>query len=315
MLQGIGFALAACFVWGLIFVVPDFMNGFSAIEVALGRYFVYGLVSIILFLKAKVKDSARYQYSKIIWINALKLSLLSTIGYYSFVVLALRYSTPAICTLVLGICPITIAFYGNWQQRETDFSSLIMPSIMILAGLILINFPYFNESSSPSTYMMGIGFSLLALILWSWYVVANMEFLKTYPEVRSGDWATLIGVATLFWVCLLALFLLVFAQGQLNISKYSFFNSEFQSFLISSLILGLGCSWIGASLWNRASRLLPISLAGQLSIFETIFGVIFVYVLKEHIPATIECLGIGLLLFATAYGIRLFSKKEALSIH
>jgi drug/metabolite transporter (DMT)-like permease len=61
--------------------------------------------------------------------------------------------------------------------------------------------------------------------------------------------------------------------------------------------------------------LLPISLAGQLSIFETIFGVLFVYALKEHIPPAIECLGIGLLLSGTAYGIHLFSKKEALSSH
>ena len=57
------------------------------------------------------------------------------------------------------------------------------------------------------------------------------------------------------------------------------------SFLIGCATLGLLCSWVGASLWNKASVFLPVSLAGQLMIFETIFGVLFVYMLNQQMPS------------------------------
>ena len=95
MFKGVVFALGACFIWDLIFIVPQFMSGFSSIEVALGRYLMYGVVSSLFFCKSLFQKTCRYPRS--IWIKALYFSLISTIGYYTFVVLALRYSTPAIC--------------------------------------------------------------------------------------------------------------------------------------------------------------------------------------------------------------------------
>jgi drug/metabolite transporter (DMT)-like permease len=143
MFKGITFALSACFIWGLIFIVPQFMTGFTSIEVALGRYFLYGIISSLIFCKDKFQGAC--SYGKDIWIKALYFSLISTIGYYTSVVLALRYSTPAVCALILGISPISIAFYGNWKQKETTFRSLIFPSLLILIGLVIINIPHLEE--------------------------------------------------------------------------------------------------------------------------------------------------------------------------
>lgn len=308
MFKGISFALGACFIWGLIFVVPQFMVGFSSIEVALGRYLFYGIISSLIFFKAKLQH--RCQYPKSIWIKALYFSLI-TIGYYTFVVLALRYSTPAICALILGISPITIAFYGNWKQRETTFKSLILPSILILIGLIIINAPHLIKNTSLTSYILGLIYALLALGSWSWYVVANSRFLKKYPEVSSSDWSTLIGFTTLFWVILLGLFLSLFIEGQLELHKYVSLNTELFNFLIGSAILGLLCSWVGAFLWNRASLYLPVSLAGQLTVFETIFGVIFVFSIDKHIPTAFEWVGMLFLLGGVIYGIRQFTQKKS----
>ncbi len=309
MLVGVLFALCACFIWGLIFVVPQFMSGFSSIEVTLGRFLFYGIASLLIFCKSKIQRTSRYPLS--IWKKATYFSLISTIIYYTFVVLALRYSTPAICALILGISPITIAFYGNWKQKETTFRSLIIPSLLILFGLILINVPQIETSTSLSSYILGLICSLVALTAWSWYVVANSRFLKHHPEVRSSDWSTLIGVATLFWVLLFALFISVFFGNQLQLEKYFTFTPQLKNFLIGSAILGLLCSWVGAFLWNRASLHLPVSLAGQLTIFETLFGVLFVYIVEQHVPPLIEGLGIVILLTAIIYGIRQFTRKKA----
>ena len=308
MIKGIVFALGACFIWGLIFVVPQFMTGFTSIEVALGRYLLYGIISSLIFCKSKLQGTCRYPRE--IWIKALYFSLISTIGYYTCLVLALRYSTPAICALVLGISPIVIAFYGNWKQKETAFRSLAIPSILILLGLVIINIPHIEATDSISGYVLGLGCSFLALIAWSWYVVANARFLKHHPEVHSSDWSTLIGVVTLFWVFMFALFLSVFCENQLHMEKYITPSPELTRFLIGSAVLGLLCSWIGAFLWNRASVYLPVSLAGQLTIFETIFGVLFVYILERHVPPAIESMGILLLFIAIVYGIRGFTKKK-----
>ena len=231
-------------------------------------------------------------------------------GYYTFLVLGLRYANPAICALILGISPITIAFYGNLKQREIPFKSLIIPSILILIGLIIINVPHFGETASASSYLLGLSCALMSLLAWTWYVVANSRFLNRHPEVNTGDWTTLIGVAALFWVVIFSLFLSLFFENQLHVEKYFTPSTELKSFLIGSAILGVLCSWVGAFLWNRASLKIPVSLAGQLTIFETVFGVIFVYILEQQMPSMLESVGIVVLFLAVIYGIRQFARKD-----
>jgi drug/metabolite transporter (DMT)-like permease len=302
MNKGILFAVAACFIWGLIFVVPLFMDGFSAIEVALGRYFFYGLVSSLLLFRARLKGLCRYPFA--IWKKALGFSLLSTIGYYTFVVMSLRYSTPAVSALVLGISPISIAFYGNWKHRECSFRSLVIPSVLILCGLLIINAPHLMESDSPSTYVLGLLCCCWALFTWTWYAVSNAYFLKEHPEIASGDWSTLIGVGTLFWVISFAALLGILFAEQIEIGKYFDLNTALFSFLLGCAALGLLCSWLGGFLWNRASVYLPVSFAGQLMVFETIFGLLFVYSIESRTPPLAECFGIALFLAAILYGIK-----------
>ncbi len=307
MLKGILYALIACFIWGLIFIIPQFMEGYSSLEIALGRYLFYGLISSLIFFKSRLSGACRYPRQ--IWMKALGFSLAPTMGYYIFLVLSLRYATPAICALILGIAPITIAFYGNWKSKETAYTNLITPSILILVGLIVINVPQLMETTSPSTYLLGLMYAVLALGSWTWYVVANSRFLKTNLRVSSNDWATLNGIATLFWVLILGIYLIGFSDGSLLI-KYTTFDPAMKHFLIGTAILGTLCSWVGGSLWNRASFHLPVSLAGQLMIFETLFGLLFVYVGEYRLPNFSESLGTVFLLGGVLYGIRSFSKTS-----
>lgn len=305
LFEGIAFALGACFVWGLIFVIPYFMKDFSSLEVVVGRYTFYGAISAAIFLKSKIQGSCNYP--KHIWLKALYFSLMGTIGYYMFLVLAIRYSSPAICALVTGISPVAIAFYGNWRHKETHFKNLIIPSLLILMGLIIINIPEFLESPSPSSYILGLVFCFIALASWVWYVVANSKFLKFHPHVHSSDWSTLIGVCALLWACIFITLFGPFSGISFEITKY--LSTEF---LIGSALLGLICSWVGAFLWNKASFYLPVSLAGQLTIFETLFGVLFFYLFTQSLPPLIEVIGIITLLTAIVYGIRKFTKNKPL---
>ena len=86
--------------------------------------------------------------------------------------------------------------------------------------------------------------------------------------------------------------------------KYTTWNQSTMGFLIGCATLGVFCSWVGAALWNKASVFLPVSLAGQLMIFETIFGVLFVYMINQQIPSLME--GGGLL---TSWGCHLWDTR------
>lgn len=303
--KGTAYALGACFIWGLIFIVPLYMEGFTTIEIALGRYLTYGMISLVILLRTYFQGT--YSYPLGIWVKAIGFSFACTMNYYIFVILSVRYSTPAICALILGIAPISIAFYGNWRHKECSYQSLIMPSLLVLLGLIVINAPYIIETPAASTHLLGVFCALWALMAWSWYVVENSAFLKKNPEIDSGNWSTLIGVSTLFWVFVLGAVTTVFFEEQLDFNKYIQPGPQLVHFLAGCAVLGFLCSWLGAYLWNKASLYLPVSLAGQLMVFETLFGISFVYGLDQSLPPEIEFLGMTFLLIAIIYGIRVSS--------
>lgn len=307
MVKGIVYTLSACLIWGFIYVVPLFLEGFTAIEVALGRYLCYGVISVILLLKCLYKNTCRYPLS--IWLKAFFLALISSLGYYTWVVLSLRYADPAVSALILGVAPITIAFYGNWKEKTCSFKSLIAPSLFIFIGLVLINLPHLNDEGS-SSHLFGLFCCFLALTTWTWYVIDNSKFLRKNPELKSSDWTTLNGVATLFWGAVLAITLALFFQDELHIDKYIAPSPELWQFIIGSIVLGFACSWLGAYLWNKACLHLPVSLAGQLTVFETIFGVLYIYAFYQTYPPPMEFLGMALFLIAIVYGVRAFSTKS-----
>lgn len=307
MFKGIVFALSACFIWGLIFVIPQFMSSFNPVEIALGRYWFYGMISSLIFLGARWKGFCSYPFS--IWVKALLLSFLS--GYYLWVILAIRYTSPEVCALILGTSPIVIAFYGNWSQKEGNFKLLLLPSVLILIGLVMINAPHLVLTGSPVEYTFGLLCSVISLISWSIYVVWNSRFLKSNLSVHSDDWATMQGVATFFWCLVCSVVCCVFYWDDLEMGKYVGWNESSQVFMMGCATLGLFCSWVGAFLWNKASIFLPVSLAGQLMIFETIFGILFVYLLQQRLPPMLEVGGILLILTAVIFGIRMYSVQPS----
>ena len=157
--MGIVYALSACLIWGLIFIIPQFMDSYNSLEIAIGRYWFYGAVLLFL-IKALIKGTCRYPLH--VWVKAFVLSLLA--GYYLWVVLAIRYTTPAVRALVLGVSPITIAFYGNWLEKEDNFKQLVVPSILILLGLVMINVPYISIESGSWEYAIGLVLFRLPLL-------------------------------------------------------------------------------------------------------------------------------------------------------
>lgn len=300
--KGICFVLAACLIWGLVFVIPQFMEGFSSIEIAIGRYLFYGTISLSLFFKGRLQNFPLHA-----WTKSLLYSLIYALDY-PCVILGLRYATAPICALIMGLAPITIAYYGNWREKECTYRSLLLPSILILIGLAVINGPALLASQTPSTYLLGLLTCFIALFIFSWYVVTNARFLKNNRDISSSGWSTLNGVTTLFWVIVFVLGTGLFFKESLDIGKYLIMTPQLSRFFTGCAILGVFCSWLANFLWNKATLYLPVSFAGQLTIFETIFGLLFIYVLEKRLPTGLEGVGIALFLIAIGEGIRQSSK-------
>lgn len=307
MIKGILCALAACLIWGLSFVVPVFMEDFSSVEITLGRYLFYGIASSFLLLKS----IHRVKYPIRTWLHAAFLGFLGSLGYYPFIVLSLRYANPAICALISGITPIAIAFYGNWIKRETSFSNLIVPSLIILAGLVMINLPYISFEDSNVSHLLGVAFAFISLASWTKYAVSNAYFLKANPHIHYGDWTTLIGFTTLLWMSVTIPLTYVFFNDLLPIERYTYWSPELGSFLIGCAMLGIVCSWLANYLWNIASANLPLLITSQLLIFETLFGLLFAYLVEWRLPYLMETLGTMLLVTAIAYGLRAFAAPHS----
>jgi drug/metabolite transporter (DMT)-like permease len=265
------------------------------------------LVSLCIFLlitRHQVKGSNRRT-----WLTALLFAATGNVGYYIFLVLGVQNVGASVTALINGTLPVTIALYGNWKRREYPFSRLLLPVILLVLGLLVINISALSGKQelpgiSVGQHFLGIFFAGIAVALWTWYAVANTTFLRTHPDFSSATWSTMIGVSTLF----LALLALPLARGSganpFDLQALLEPGSQLLPFVAGSLMLGLGVSWGGTVLWNQAFAALPISLAGQLIVFEPIAVFVYVAVVDARFPRFFELLGASLILIGVILGIR-----------
>ena len=304
---GILYALGANLLWGLAFVIPKLLSSFTSIEITLGRYFFYGIISLGLLLWLERKSLRNYRN---IWFTAFLFAFAGNIGYYFCVVFGIKYIGRPITTLVIGVLPITVSLYGNWLQREYPFSRLFTPIVLIFFGLIIVNFLGINwtqgsEKITVPQRLLGFLSSLTALVLWTWYGVANSIFLKNHPQLSSSTWSTLVGVSTLFFVLIIMLMMALSGNELVNIERYIRLDNELLLFLFGSLILGIAVSWCGTLLWNKASALLPVSLVGQLIVLETISGLTYVFIADSKLPSAFELFGILMIIGGVLLGMNI----------
>lgn len=306
MYIGIINVLLACLCWGLIFVVPSIIEGFNPFEIALGRFFCYGFISFSWILLSK-----RHLLSKKylpVWKKAAWFGLISTLICYIGMVFGIRYANPAVTALIFAMSPITIAFLGNYLRKEFEFSQFFLPSLFMLIGIVIANLPAFQSSTgSLGYYLLGLGSAFLGLTAWTWYTVNNSIFLSKQSQVSMSEWNLMMGGATFILVLITSCFLPWLSQ---DASKYLSFEPKMQTFFIASLILGVISTWFAFFFWNSGSKRLPISIAGQLMVFEVIFGLTFIYLLEKRVPIFIEILGIIFMLTGVLIGCRKLVKLK-----
>jgi drug/metabolite transporter (DMT)-like permease len=75
--------------------------------------------------------------------------------------------------------------------------------------------------------------------------------------------------------------------------------------------LATGGSWLGNMLWNAAAKRLPLTLAGQMIVFETLFALLYAFVYDGRWPRTPEVLAIVVLLVGLLWSVRQHTLEPA----
>lgn len=293
-------------VWGLAFLVPHLLQAVDPVLITIGRYICYGAISLALFLTMPGLDLRKMTRAD--WKMAAALALTGNVGYYAFVVFAVQTGGVPIAALVIGTLPVTIAIVGNFIQREYPFRILAPAIILILSGLLLLNGARIlgtDDATSAARTAIGFGAASCALALWTWYGIRNAQYMKNNLHVGPNAWSVAIGLAT-GAMSLAALPILLIAHMTVPAVSLAVFDDRAMlvQFLIASLVLGVVVSWLATIIWNRVARVLPVALAGQLIVFETLASLAFVFAADRRMPDLVDVVSAGLILTGVIIGIR-----------
>ncbi len=167
---------------------------------------------------------------------------------------------------------------------------LLPPLALAVAGVGLISFQ--SLALAPGSWQdqaLGLLAAGGALACWAVYAVLNARAMTRLPEVSSQDWSLLLGVVT-------AAECLVLAVPAFLLWPYPQDHDSWLRFLAVSTGIAVLASVIGNALWNSASRRLPLTMTGQLVVFETLFALVYSFVFEQRWPTGLEALAIIALL-------------------
>lgn len=307
MLVGFLYGLAATMIWGSVYVIPLLVPECSPLLVALSRYTIFGLFS--LFLLAKDRGQA-LKLTKSDLLLASALGVVGNLFYYWLLTEAVHNVGASLTGIFTALIPVTAAVTANLTDREArvPWKALILPLLLISAGMALLNIRAFlhpEELSAVSDGLVwGVTAAVLSVVVWTWYPLANAKWLKTHPRFSMSLWAAAQGV-TLLPVAFSGLLL----YGALEPVPETVFSSP--RFLLCVSFLAIAASWGGNVLWNKMSSRLSPQLIGQMLVFEAIFAVLYDAVLSQRLPAAVSFLGMAFVLSGISLSLYRFSKIEA----
>lgn len=303
------FGIMVNFIWGLAFFIPYYLSNTNPAVITFGRYFVYGALSLALFMNSK---TGLRTLTPSQWKTAFIFAFAGNIGYYFLLTMAIQNAGITIPAVIIGALPITIMIYGNLKNTDIGFSRLWPSIALIMAGIIGINMlkSLSLPAGATSTHsLVGALCAMAALSLWTWYGVHNSTFLKDNHNLTSSNWALAIGICS-FSQSLVA-FPIVLFSGTLNTVFLGTLGDPLFHVVLGCIILGVVVSWLATVWWNNVSRHLPTSLVGQLIVFETISSIIYEHIADGVIPRMFEVVSVMMIVAGVLLGIRSFNKTPS----
>lgn len=319
MKKGFLLVILSMSLWGLSYAMPTFLTAFNPFEIAIGRFIIYGLLSAVM-LAVAIKRGKALPSLKEHWKPALAFACTGFTIYYGILVFAMQTLGAPLAALISGIQPIIISMYGNFKNKEFPAKIFIIPLLLILAGITIIHIKDVAESPTMnfSHSLIGLTTITIAILSWSWYAVTNGRFLKKNAHISPNNWSILVGLLCLPCSFIMAATLLYTSPESIHLLSSSISSIEIVTFIIVSLILGIGGSWLATLTWNKASLHVPMSLLGQMVVLEVFFGLFYIYCIKQSLPTIAELIGISFALTGVLVSIKqtnTFKKKQVKSLN
>jgi len=270
--------------WGIPFLVPQILSQFSSLEISFGRFFFFGLISL-LFIK-KVFGIVKKLSNQDRWI----LFFLSASGFWFYSTLlfwGVQATDGIISSLIIGLLPISISLFA--PDRKNSGSRFFIGLLFLLIGIVnLFAYPVcqgLKLMKAPSA--LGVLALVACLCLWTWFAINNTQFLQRNAQIERKDFASVVGVVSL--ISITPIFLTQVHLGEL------IHREGFHTYLLSSMALGFGSSWLANWLWNICSFHCPSEISGPLIVSETVFGLLYSFIYEARLPHVYE--GASIVLF------------------
>ncbi len=290
---GIAAGLAAGALWGLVFVLPRVVDAYSGVEVTFGRYAAYAFVAALAI--GWTWRSTRPHLTPRVVGASIGLGLLGNSVYYLLVVFAVRWAGTALTGLIIGTIPLWLLLLG--RPKGLGLARIAPGAAFTASGLALMHWSV-AAHDAHAELGAGLACAVAALVCWTGYAVLNARWLQRHPELPNTVWTSLLGVTTLLG--LLPMLALIEPGGANAEAR----QAQAGWFLLVSLVMGLGASWVATWLWNIASQRLPTSLAGQLIVSETLFALAYGFVYEGRWPTATEWLAAALFTIGIVWAIR-----------
>ena len=113
LFKGVGCALAAGLVWGLVFIAPVLLPGYPAAVLSVGRYLAFGLIALVLALGDQKNFAAEGRLQPIL-VGAAVVLIGMTFGFNA-------------------------GYAINPAQRELAWGRLAGSLVVLAAGIALVN--------------------------------------------------------------------------------------------------------------------------------------------------------------------------------
>ncbi|KQO80978.1 DMT family transporter [Rhizobium sp. Leaf262] len=279
---GVFYGMLAGALWGGIFLAPKLIpDGFTPLQLSTARYLTYGVFALIL-IGPKIRRVAS-RFGKAEWIALGWLSVIGNIVYYVLISTAVQLSGVAFTSIIIGFLPVAVTIIGSRDHGAVSLKRL-WPSLLFGAiGIFGVSWQSLSQGQGgfDLTRIVGLACALGALASWTAFAVGNARWLTRLHDVSADEWNLMTGVVT----GALALLLAIPAFG-FNADVHS--GSDWLQFTSVAIGLGISASILGNALWNRMSRLLPLTMVGQMILFETLFALLYGFIWEQRGPTLIE---------------------------
>lgn len=295
-------------MWGTVFIAPKWLGAFAPAELAFGRYTAYGVLALVALLptwRTTWRKIDRYDLAAMV-----RQATAGNLVYYVLLAYGVQLAGVTLTSLVIGVLPLSVTLAGRRDTGAVPLRVLAWPLLVVAAGIACINVDLFLHGGpgggSAWDKLLGLACAVGGLACWTYYTIDNARYLQRVHKFSGREWSALYGLSS-GTLALAAAALWWLAGGRPAPPSH---ERDWAVFWSVCIFLAVGASLIGNQLWNIASRRVPITLSGQLIVFETLFALLYGFLLAGATPRPLEWAAIVLLSAGVAWTVRLHAIDE-----